>query len=130
MNAEIAPDGNAGYYIVRLRVTRSQRIRIGRLGIIEFESGIYCYVGRALKNLQQRIARHRKRHKPLRWHIDYLRSKSAWDGVEILSPDGPDECGITLELAGQPGAKRFPRGFGASDCGCEGHLVWFPLPGF
>jgi Uri superfamily endonuclease len=80
--------------------------------------------------------------KPHRWHADYLfarhPARQAWliDGY-----GGSSECALAAALASAASAARVgslppgrptrapsslrPRAFGASDCGCPGHLVVF-----
>ncbi|AMN48316.1 hypothetical protein ACG33_14655 [Steroidobacter denitrificans] len=106
-------------YQLVIEVTRSLRVRVGRLGTFEFAAGVYVYTGSARRNIEARIARHERKSKPLRWHIDYL---LAARGVRILRVvrSGCAECALNRATAGQiPIA-----GFGASDCraGCGSHL--------
>jgi sugar fermentation stimulation protein A len=69
-----------------------------------------------------RLARHGRRRKPLRWHIDYLSAKAAMLGA-ILIPGGRDgECSLAAEVA-RLHPRPVPR-FGASDCRCAGHLFY------
>jgi Uri superfamily endonuclease len=97
------------------------RVQIGRLGEFCFAAGCYVYTGSARRNLEQRIARHLRCEKRLRWHIDYL---LAAPGVRITgverSPDG--ECELNRRSAGTMPVP----GFGASDCrqGCGSHLKY------
>ncbi len=71
------------------------------------------------------MARHFRREKPLRWHIDYLTRVAtpveAWRhrGAEDL------ECDWAAALAAASGSPPPVKGFGASDCGCPGHLAYF-----
>jgi len=60
-----------------LHLDRDTVLEIGRLGKISFRAGCYIYIGRARRNLRQRISRHLRGGGPLRWHIDYLRRKAA-----------------------------------------------------
>jgi Uri superfamily endonuclease len=42
-------------------------------------------------------------------------------------PERPAECLLAAALLeGEPRARRGPSRFGASDCACPGHLLWFP----
>jgi sugar fermentation stimulation protein A len=111
---------DAGLYIAVFHLPVGRRIRVGRLGRVSFPPGVYLYVGSAQRNLGARLARHARRVKPLRWHVDYLSTKAQMLGA-IVVPGGRDgECRLAAELA-----RAYPRaaaGFGASDCRCGGHL--------
>lgn len=47
-----------GVYVLLIWVKRKRKIRIGKLGPLEFARGFYFYVGRALNGLEKRIKRH------------------------------------------------------------------------
>jgi len=106
-------------YQLRIDVDRPVRVRIGRLGRFLFPAGRYAYTGSAKRNLEARIARHLRKDKALRWHIDWLLSAP---GVKVVSVkrSSEDECALNQNLAGAIVAPRF----GASDCrkGCGSHL--------
>ena len=111
-----------GLYIAIFELPQSRRITVGRLGRFQFESGLYLYVGSAQRNLTARLARHGRRSKLRRWHIDYLSAHARM--VEAITLDGPKslECRLATTLSG-----RFVRPvphFGASDCRCRGHLFY------
>jgi Uri superfamily endonuclease len=107
-----------------LRLERQSELRVGRLGELSLLAGWYVYVGSALAGLGPRLARHLRRDKTKRWHVDYLREQAEpaalayWLGQERL------ECQVAASLAGRPGARPVRR-FGASDCGCFSHLIAF-----
>ncbi len=109
---------NGGVYIAVFWLERVRRIRIGRLGESRFPAGIYFYVGSAQRNLDARLARHGRRKKPLRWHIDYLSAKATMLGAIIF------ERPRAAELAQRYG--RPIENFGDSDCRCGGHLLYAP----
>jgi len=46
-----------GVYVLLIWV-KKRKIRIGKLGPLEFARGFYFYVGRALNGLEKRIKRH------------------------------------------------------------------------
>ena len=116
-----------GAYALLIEVSSKAKLVVGALGVMEFNPGIYVYVGSALGpgGIEARVARHLKGEKRLKWHIDYL---LAAEGVSvrkvIFSEAGRgDECrvvGVLKEL----GLKVVDR-FGACDCkmGCGGHLL-------
>ena len=63
-----------GTYALVLHLECTEEITVGKLGMFTFPAGYYLYVGSALGpgGLEARLARHRRRGKKLRWHIDYL----------------------------------------------------------
>jgi len=113
---------DSGLYIAVFELDADREIRIGRLGRFRFERGVYFYVGSAQQNLEARLARHARRRKPMRWHVDYLSTKATMLGA-ILIPGGRDgECRLAADLA-RLYRRAVPR-FGASDCRCGGHLFF------
>ncbi len=114
-----------GVYHLVLRVPQTRLVRVGRLGTFEFPSGYYVYTGSALNGLESRIARHRRRRKKLRWHIDYLlQTAEIVAAVEVLTRRRV-ECARNRRVLATAGARVIARGFGASDCQCETHLAYF-----
>jgi Uri superfamily endonuclease len=120
--------GQAGTYILVLQMTRKTEVTIGRLGTFIFRSGYYLYVGSAggPGGLEARLARHLRKEKPLRWHIDYLLREASL--VEIWKAPSTEklECRWTQALLRMPGARTLAYGFGSSDCNCPSHLIYFP----
>lgn len=109
-----------GSYLVVLRLGRNRKIAVGQLGTMHFRKGFYIYVGSARKNLQGRIARHRRLRKKAHWHIDYFREEA--DFVAAL----PVLTGAHLECAMADALRAISEwtvsGFGSSDCSCDTHL--------
>ncbi len=107
-------------YQLHLRIHAPIRLRIGALGEHRLPAGEYVYTGSARRHLEARIARHLRKDKPLRWHIDYL---TTHPDVEIVAVRRSAllECIWHQGLHGQVVVP----GFGASDCkaGCGTHLV-------
>ncbi len=112
----------SGLYVLILSLKRPVHTRIGALGILNFDSGVYLYIGSAQKNLGKRIERHKKRHKRLRWHIDYLRRKCRFDEYSTF-PGQKDECALALKVATMVAGEIPHSRFGTSDCRCTGHLI-------
>jgi Uri superfamily endonuclease len=112
-------------YVVLTYVPRRTTVTVGSLGPVSFERGWYAYVGSAARGRRARVARHLAADKPLRWHADYLfaafPARRAW-----LVDGGAGECELAAGLEASPGAARLPARFGAGDCRCRGHLVYFP----
>ncbi len=110
-------------YQLMIRLHEGARIRVGRLGKFDFTAGCYVYTGSARRNLESRIARHLRREKKLRWHIDYLLNHPAAEVTDVRVFTAP-ECRVNQQA---PGIIPVP-GFGASDCrrGCKSHLKYIP----
>ena len=111
--------GSLCSYQLTIRVGRTVRVGIGRLGEFDFPVGWYRYTGSARRNLEARIARHLRKDKALRWHIDWL---LAAPGVEVVGVrrSALAECSLNRHAGGRV----LVAGFGASDCraGCGSHL--------
>ncbi len=123
-----------GTYILVTKLSDDSKIRIGKLGRIDFQKGYYCYVGSALGksiNLENRTKRHERLAKDksgkLRWHIDYFLTNPSisLDGIIVFNGDERMECEISCSL--EKKASETVNGFGSSDCkdGCKGHLHRF-----
>jgi Uri superfamily endonuclease len=108
-------------YQLTIDVARPVRCRIGSLGTFAFPAGTYRYTGSAKRALEARIARHLRREKRLRWHVDYL---LAAPGVRVVAVTRSRRAECALNRS-SPGIV-LVRGFGASDCarGCGAHLKY------
>jgi Uri superfamily endonuclease len=108
-------------YQLAITLAQPTRVSVGRLGVFDFPAGHYCYTGSARRNLEARIARHLRRDKRLRWHIDYL---LAMPGVQVTGVEryAHAECELNRRTVGEV----LVPGFGASDCaaGCGSHLKY------
>lgn len=106
-------------YQLWIAVRRALDVEVGRLGVQHFPAGVYVYTGSGKRNLEARIARHARKDKVLRWHIDYL---LAAPGVELVcvGRSARGECALNRATGGDV---KIP-GFGASDCRsrCGSHL--------
>jgi len=115
-----------GTYVLIVQLDQPKRIKIGRLGIINFKSGTYLYIGSALGpgGLSGRIHRHLRSETQKRshWHIDTLTSQGSINDIWWSVSPQRKEC-IWAEILSMAGDGTTP-GFGASDCRCESHLVW------
>lgn len=118
-----APRSAAGHttYQLLIDVPRRLRVQIGRLGEFEFPAGRYAYTGSAKRNLAARIARHLRREKALRWHIDYLLAAPGVRIKRVITSPHP-ECALNRACCG----RIVVAGFGSSDCacGCGAHLKY------
>ena len=113
---------DSGVYIAIFRLDKACHIKVGSLGRLAFQKGLYFYVGSAQKNMSARLARHARQDKVLRWHIDYLSVQAELLGAIMIQGGREHEC----ELAGELGRmyELAVPGFGSSDCRCGGHLFY------
>ncbi len=108
-----------GSYILFLKFNNDKKVVVGRLGLVNIKAGWYAYVGSGMNSLIGRIARHFKKNKIFRWHIDYLTS-IADEMVVFLIPNRKVECELAKLFNGFESVK----GFGCSDCSCKSHLFY------
>lgn len=116
---------DGGFYWLLIELPRETFIEIGKLGRFTFRKGWYVYTGSAKRNLIARIERHHRREKALHWHIDYLLEHAAIRETHIHRLKGNDECSLAGEVMSWKGAEILVPRFGASDCRCPAHLVYF-----
>lgn len=117
---------NSGSYRLYILIKKDCHIKIGALGKCFFKKGIYVYSGSAMKNLDQRIKRHKRKDKAIRWHIDYLLAAPETEIIrtERFPSEQKEECRLNQELLKTDGAFVPAKGFGSSDCNnCPAHLV-------
>jgi Uri superfamily endonuclease len=115
-----------GIYHLLILLLQPRNIIIGKLGIFQFLAGYYVYTGSALNGLEARIARHRRQEKRLHWHIDYLLQYGKIIDVVCHITKSRLECEYNRQVMNLPGAQIIVPKFGASDCKCDAHLVYFP----
>lgn len=121
-----------GCYSLILKVRKPIVIRVGALGYVKFDEGLYVYIGSALgskaQNLENRIKRHFSRCKKIKWHIDFLLSDEnvSIEKVIVCKTEDKVECLVVKELAKIGLYNPKIRGFGSSDCksGCFSHLIY------
>ncbi len=108
-------------YQLLIRLPAPVRLRIGALGLCDFPAERYCYTGSARRHFEARIARHLRREKTLRWHVDYLLAAPEAEVTEVIRSH---EAECDLNAAGE--GRIIMAGFGASDCraGCGSHLKY------
>jgi Uri superfamily endonuclease len=131
-----------GTYLIFCKNKEPKTIQIGKLGMIPFEAGYYCYVGSAMGDfksstcLENRVKRHLKsafqstkdcteeiKIPPKKhWHIDYLLSQPEIQIVKIFLIPSSEK----IECETAQWISEFAVGciskFGCSDCTCESHL--------
>jgi len=116
---------DSGCYQLEIKIKENIALGIGALGLCAFERGIYVYTGSAMKNLGKRVARHRRKNKKIRWHIDYLLAHPSVElaDVKIYPSEIKEEC-LYNQKKLHEGAKVPVAKFGSSDCRqCPSHLL-------
>lgn len=113
-----------GSYILLIEIKKDILVPIGKLGIKHFSKGYYVYVGSALNGLEQRINRHLRKQKKMRWHIDYLLQHGKIREVFYKENTLREECKIAKVLGK---TLSLISGFGCSDCKCKSHLFYGSL---
>jgi Uri superfamily endonuclease len=114
-------------YIAAAWVPRGQIVTVGALGPATLLRGWYAYVGSARRGRPARVARHMRACKPLRWHADYLFARYPATRAWLVDSAAPAaECALAAALAAAASdpSRALIGSFGASDCGCPGHLVY------
>ena len=116
-----------GSYVLILHLTQPTTIAIGKLGTFEFPAGWYAYTGSALGpgGLAARLAYHHRREKSFQWHIDYLLALAELVEMWWAIDNKRRECVWASALRSIPGARVPAPNFGASDCRCLTHLIYF-----
>jgi len=114
-----------GAYALILLLPRAKKIRIGALGVFAFPRGYYVYLGSALGGLRGRLARHLRREKTRFWHIDYFLAHARVVDVWTEESATHLECRWARAALALPDARIIAPRFGASDCKCAAHLVYF-----
>ncbi len=121
---------SSGSYALIIKVTKRVSLKPDKPWTIE--PGIYIYAGRASRGLSARIARHKKRIKPIHWHIDRLTThQSATVKNVLILPDHPEEeCAIIRVLMNIKTSAVPHANFGSSDCreACPAHLIMATIP--
>ena len=126
MRREIEIPSTPGTYAVIMRLAKLAEIEVGKLGTFAFCPGYYVYVGSAFGpgGLKARLGRHLRKEKKLKWHIDYITQRMTVVDVKFAKTAENNECSWSLALSENGGT--FPiKGFGASDCKCFSHLLFF-----
>lgn len=117
---------NSGAYQLTIEIKKDIKIKIGALGRSSFRKGFYVYTGSAMTGLEARVARHKRKDKKIRWHIDYLlnhRSVKIID-VKLFRSINKQECSLNLQVTDLPDSEIPVPKFGSSDCRvCPAHLV-------
>jgi Uri superfamily endonuclease len=117
-SASDAPRGT-GAYALLISLPSPLAVKAGAR-TASLTPGLYLYCGsaRGPGGLAARIARHMRREKRERWHVDQLTREGEVLGAFVFP--GGDECAINETLEALPTPLE---GFGSSDCRrCRSHL--------
>jgi Uri superfamily endonuclease len=114
-----------GIYQLLIHLPENVSIVIGKKGRFRFPKGYYIYTGSALNGLEKRVERHLKKNKKHFWHIDYLLDFASIKEIFFFTNGKFDECALNLKMLEKPEAQIIMPKFGASDCSCATHLVFF-----
>ncbi len=125
MNQPISIQRQKGIYQLLIYLPKSVYIKIGKKGTFRFPKGYYIYTGSAKNGLKGRVERHLRKEKNHFWHIDYLLDHASVKKVFLFPDDGIDECSLSQKMLKRSKAKVIVPKFGASDCDCPSHLVFF-----
>lgn len=115
-----------GSYLLWLYLRKGLTVEIGRLGTYHCKRGWYLYSGSAFGpgGLRARISHHCRMSIRPHWHIDYLKAHAEIRFVWLCRGLNQEHRWSHL-LAGLPTATMPIPGFGASDCQCRSHLIYF-----
>ncbi len=113
-----------GAYVLVVDLARPLALSLAGKAPVTLDPGRYFYAGSAHGpgGIKARVARHMRKRKAVRWHIDHLTEAGSVAGILAL-PQG-NECAALAALRSQPGTQVPVKGFGSSDCrACPAHLV-------
>ncbi len=118
-----------GVYVLLIEIKKPSTIKVGSLGNVSFNKGIYAYIGSAQNSLEKRIKRHIAKQKKLHWHIDYLTTKPFVDVFKVYFAqlDKSFEEKLSLHLS-----NFFPYvdNFGSTDSSAKSHLFFISKDDF
>jgi len=121
----LTPD--PGAYVLIIDLDHPLALDVPRKSPATLAPGRYVYCGSAYGpgGMRARVARHCKRQKALRWHIDRL--TMAGRVIAVHGEAGGRECDLVDLVLATPGASIPAPGFGSTDCHrCPSHLVRMP----
>lgn len=116
----------SGVYQLLIEMPEAQSIKIGNLGYLKFQPGLYIYTGSARGKLFPRLSRHFAREKIHFWHIDYLLERARILAYNVESFRPGLECSLNKSTREMYPGSEYIRAFGSSDCRCQAHLIYLP----
>jgi Uri superfamily endonuclease len=129
MDNKLAAPVAPGTYLLALQLLRPCCIKVGALGPVSFQPGLYVYLGsaRGPGGLAGRLGRHCEGGRSEHWHLDYLRTSATPILAGWQIGRRHMECTWARRLARAAGTSPGISGFGSSDCRCPTHLVRVPV---
>ena len=117
----------AGTYALVMQLPRTATLPVGQLGPVTFAAGYYVYPGSACGpgGLAARFGHQLKPSGQSHWRIDYLRQFAQVKEIWYTIHPKKVECHWAQLFHNTRGAGIIAPGFGASDCRCSAHLVYF-----
>ncbi len=117
----------SGTYALILLAENVTELTVGKLGEFQFEAGYYVYVGSAFGpgGLRARLTHHSRISNNPHWHLDYLKPATQIETIWYTTDLQPREHQWAATLSSYRNAAIPSRGFGATDCSCETHLIFF-----
>jgi len=121
------PHQTGTYALIYFTVTQ-QTIAVGRLGLLHVQPGWWVYIGSAFGpgGIQGRVSRHLSAGPVRHWHIDYFKPAAVIKEVWYNTDSTRQEHEWARIFLGLPGAQIPLKRFGATDCSCPTHLIYFP----
>jgi len=118
------PPDLPGTYVIWMPSDSRSACRIGRLGTLPLQQGVYAYIGsaRGPGGLAARLRHHLKRTTKPHWHIDYLRQQLPIHEIWYTCGTARLEHPWAKALDALPSNHPPMPGFGSSDCRCPSHL--------
>jgi Uri superfamily endonuclease len=116
----------SGVYQLLIEIPETRRFKIGNLGYLKFQSGLYIYTGSARGKSFPRLRRHFTREKIHFWHIDYLLEHAHILAYHIEPFRQGLECRLNKSTKRLYTESKYIPAFGSSDCKCLSHLIYLP----
>ncbi|KAA3612915.1 MAG: GIY-YIG nuclease family protein [Planctomycetota bacterium] len=115
-----------GSYWLNFALQRRLKLKVGALGSREFLPGWYGYAGsaRGPGGLRARLGRHLLGGHRCHWHVDFLRRVEIPAGAWWCQDPAVHEH-LWMEAGLRLGGSHWIPGFGASDCACPSHFLYF-----
>jgi Uri superfamily endonuclease len=113
-----------GAYVLLIDLDEPLTVTIAGKAAGTLDPGRYLYCGSAwgAGGLRGRLARHTRRSKAIRWHVDQLTEAGTVAGAWLVP--GGTECALVAACGPLPVPVD---GFGSSDCWrCRSHLLHWP----
>jgi len=111
------------------------KVKIGRAGQAQIQKGLCLYTGSALgrgaSSLEKRVSRHYRKNKRIKWHVDFLTVRPEIVVKMAVCLESPErfECQISQLITSKLHAKPVILHAGATDCSCDGHLLFLRFAG-